>query len=118
MTGGRILHHLKHNLWRDQASLVIVGYQAEGTLGRALINGAKRIRVHGEEIAVRASIHTINGFSAHADRDDLMTFLGASNGAHVLLVHGEEDVMQSFSTVVAASGRRVTLPELDVPLDL
>lgn len=118
MTGGRILHHLKHNLWRHQASLVIVGYQAEGTLGRGLINGAKRVRIHGDEIAVRASIHTINGFSAHADRDDLMEFLSSSNGAHVLLVHGEEKVMQSFSQVVTASGRSVTLPEMDVPLDL
>jgi len=118
MTGGRILHHLKHNLWRPEASLVIVGYQAEGTLGRALINGAKRVRIHGEEIAVRASIHTINGFSAHADRDDLMAFLEPSNGAHVLLVHGEEDVMRSFAEFVTAGGRRVTLPELDVPLTL
>ena len=118
MTGGRILHHLKHNLWRPEASLVIVGYQADGTLGRALINGAKRVRIHGEEIAVRASIHTINGFSAHADRDDLMAFREPSNGAHVLLVHGEEDVMRSFAEFVTAGGRRVTLPELDVPLTL
>lgn len=118
MTGGRILHHLKHNLWRDTASLVIVGYQAEGTLGRALINGAKRVRIHGDEIAVRASIHTINGFSAHADKDDLMAFLGASNGAHVLLVHGEERVMESFATAVEASGRKTTLPAMDQPIDL
>jgi len=118
MTGGRILHHLKHNLWRDQASLVIVGYQAEGTLGRALIRGAKRVRIHGDEIAVRASIHTINGFSAHADRDDLLEFLGASNGAHVLLVHGEEDVMEGFAKTVEATGRRTTLPVMDQPIDL
>ena len=118
MTGGRILHHLKHNLWREQASLVIVGYQAEGTLGRALIDGAKRVRIHGDEIAVRASVHTINGFSAHADRDDLLGFLGASNGAHVLLVHGEERVMESFGAVVAATGRRTTLPVMDQPIDL
>jgi metallo-beta-lactamase family protein len=118
MTGGRILHHLKHNLWREQASLVIVGYQAEGTLGRALINGAKRVRIHGDEIAVRASIHTINGFSAHADKDDLVAFLSASNGAHVVLVHGEEQVMQSFALQVEASGRKATLPVMDQPLDL
>src|SRR5690606_3836571 len=118
MTGGRILHHLKHNLWRDQASLVIVGYQAEGTLGRALIRGAKRVRIHGDEIAVRASIHTINGFSAHADRDDLLEFLGASNGAHVLLVHGEEPVMKSFAAAVEATGRKTTLPVMDQPIDL
>ena len=118
MTGGRILHHLKHNLWREQASLVIVGYQAQGTLGRALVNGAKRVRVHGEEIAVRASIHTINGFSAHADKDDLLRFLGTSTGAHVLLVHGEEPVMESLAAAVEATGRRTTLPVMDQPIDL
>jgi len=118
MTGGRILHHLKHNLWREQASLVIVGYQAQGTLGRALIHGAKRVRIHGDEIAVRASIHTINGFSAHADRDDLLEFLSASHGAQVLLVHGEEPVMESFAAVVEAAGSRTTLPEMDRPIDL
>lgn len=118
LTGGRILHHLKHNLWREAASLVIVGYQAEGTLGRALIDGAKRVRILGDEIAVRASVHTINGFSAHADRDDLMAFLSRSNGAHVVLVHGEERVMRAFGEVVKASGRSVSLPELDVPLSL
>src|SRR5690606_2614707 len=118
MTGGRILHHLKHNLWREQASLVIVGYQAQGTLGRALVNGAKRVRIHGEEIAVRASIHTINGFSAHGDKDDLLGFLSASKGAHVLLVHGEEPVMESFATAVTATGRKTTLPVMDQPIDL
>lgn len=118
MTGGRILHHLKHNLWREQASLVIVGYQAQGTLGRALINGAKRVRIHGDEIAVRASIHTINGFSAHADKDDLLAFLGASNGAHVLLVHGEEPVMESLAAVLEGSAHQTTLPVMDQPIDL
>lgn len=118
MTGGRILHHLKHNLWREQASLVIVGYQAQGTLGRALINGAKRVRIHGDEIAVRASIHTINGFSAHADRDDLLGFLNPSPTAHVLLVHGEESVMESFVPVLEADGRTTTMPVMDQPIDL
>src|SRR5690606_6010297 len=118
MTGGRILHHLKHNLWRESASLVIVGYQAEGTLGRALINGARRVRIYGDEIAVRASIHTINGFSAHADKDDLLAFAGPSSAAQLLLVHGEEDVMTKFAGELRAAGRRVSCPELDVPLDL
>ncbi|HZJ08408.1 MAG TPA: MBL fold metallo-hydrolase [Trueperaceae bacterium] len=118
MTGGRILHHLKHNLWRNEASLIIVGYQAEGTLGRALLNGARRVHIYGDEIAVRASIHTINGFSAHADKDDLLAFAKPSSDAHLILVHGEEDVMTGFAKELRAAGRRVDCPELDVPLDL
>ena len=118
MTGGRILHHLKHNLWRQNASLVIVGYQAEGTLGRALINGARRVRIHGSEIAVRASIHTINGFSAHADKDDLLAFARPTGTAKLVLVHGEEEVMTNFAGYLRGLGRTVTCPELDVPFEL
>lgn len=118
MTGGRILHHLKHNLWRESASLVVVGYQAEGTLGRALVNGARRVRIYGDEIAVRASIHTINGFSAHADKDDLLAFARPSAAAHLVLVHGEDDVMTAFARELRAGGRKVACPELDVPLEL
>lgn len=118
MTGGRILHHLKHNLWRPAASLVIVGYQAEGTLGRALINGARRVKIYGDEIAVRASIHTINGFSAHADKDDLLAFAKPSSEAHMVLVHGEKDVMDGFAAELKAAGRKVTCPELDEPVEL
>src|SRR5690606_32444816 len=118
MTGGRILHHLKHNLWRPAASLVIVGYQAEGTLGRALINGANRVRIHGSEIAVRASIHTINGFSAHADKDDLLAFARPTGTAKLVLVHGEEEVMTNFAGYLRGLGQTVTCPELDVPFEL
>ena len=118
MTGGRILHHLKHNLWRENASLVIVGYQAEGTLGRTLVNGAKRVRIYGSEIAVRADIHTINGFSAHADKDDLLAFMRPSKPAKLVLVHGEEDVMTGFAGELRKEGRTVVCPELDVPFEL
>ncbi len=96
MTGGRIVHHLKHNLWRREASLVIVGYQAEGTLGRRLINGAERVRIFGESIVVRAGIHTIGGFSAHADKDDLLRWLKATGKARIYMVHGEPEVMSEF----------------------
>lgn len=115
MTGGRILHHLKHNLWREDASLVVVGYQASGTLGRALVGGARRVHIFGEEIRVRAHVHTIGGFSAHGDHDDLRTWLDATGDAEVFLVHGEPESMDAFAAELRGEGRRVTVPELDVP---
>lgn len=118
MTGGRIVHHLKHNLWREEASLVIVGYQAQGTLGRALQDGAKRIRILGDEIAVRATIVTISGFSAHADQDDLLAFIGPSGAEKLLLVHGESDVMDGFAVRLRADGHTVDTPRLNEPLRL
>ena len=111
MTGGRILHHLKHNLWREDASLVVVGYQASGTLGRALVSGAERVHIFGEEIKVRAGIHTINGFSAHADHDDIRHWLDATGDAEVFLVHGEPETMDAFAEELRGEGRRVTTPE-------
>lgn len=118
MTGGRILHHLKHNLWRPGASLVVVGYQASGTLGNALVHGAKRVRIYGEEIVVRAEVHTINGFSAHGDHDDLRGWLRGAGDAQVLLVHGEPDVMDRFAGELRGDGMRVRCPEMDLPLEL
>lgn len=71
-TGGRIRHHLKHNLWRQNSSVIFVGFAARGTLARQTIDGAKTVHLFGEEIPVRARIHTINGFYVHADRDELL----------------------------------------------
>ena len=71
-TGGRIVHHLKHKLWREQTQVVIVGYQAPGTLGRRLVERREYVRIHGETIRVAAQIHTLGGFSAHGDQDDLL----------------------------------------------
>jgi metallo-beta-lactamase family protein len=99
--GGRIQHHLKHNLWRPESSVLIVGYQAEGTLGREIVEGEKKVTVLGETIAVRAKIYTINGFSAHADRSELLAWLGSfENKPEVFIVHGEEEVSMEFADAV------------------
>lgn len=99
---GRILHHLKHNLWRPEAHLLFVGYQADGTLGRRLLDGEKNVRVMGEDIAVRATIHSIGSYSAHADRDGLLAWLGAfkAKPRGVFLVHGEDQVLANWSATV------------------
>ena len=90
-TGGRILHHLKNNIWRPQCHLVIVGYQAVGTLGRRLVDGAEEIRLWGDTYRVRAQRHTIGGLSAHADQTDLVDWYRSfENRPPVYLVHGEE----------------------------
>jgi len=96
-TGGRVRHHLKHNLWRRQSSVIFVGFAAPGTLARILIDGAKRIRLFGDDIPVNARLHTINGFSAHADRGELLEWHRAIGPERTILIHGEEKAMQSFA---------------------
>jgi len=100
--GGRIRHHLKHNLWRRECSVIFVGFQGEGTLGREIVNGAKTVQVLGEEISIKATVHTINGFSAHADRAELIEWLSAfADSPEVFIVHGEEEVALSFGELVS-----------------
>jgi metallo-beta-lactamase family protein len=118
MTGGRILHHLRNQLYKPQASLVVVGYQAQGTLGRILVDGAKRVRIYGTEIDVRASVHTINGLSAHADRDDLLRWLEGTGRAPAYLVHGEPPVMESFAHHLSGLGRAAVAVERGREYDL
>ena len=90
-TGGRIHHHLKNNIWRPECHLVIVGYQAHGTLGRRIVDGTEKIRLWGEYYPVRANVHTIGGLSAHADQADLLDWYAAFDGRPpVYLVHGEQ----------------------------
>ncbi|MSR63804.1 MAG: MBL fold metallo-hydrolase [Planctomycetes bacterium] len=91
--GGRILHHLRHNLWRSSTDVVIVGFQARGTLGRALVEGARSVRIFGEPVAVAAKVHTLGGFSAHAGQTELIEWVRAmaSDGARIVLVHGEAE---------------------------
>lgn len=98
-TAGRIKHHLKYNLYRPESSVVFVGYQAEGTLGRRLVEGAQQVRVYGTDVAVKARIHTIGGFSAHADRNGLLEWVKNIKNPHlrVFVVHGEEKSSLSFA---------------------
>ncbi|HET6408753.1 MAG TPA: MBL fold metallo-hydrolase [Chthoniobacteraceae bacterium] len=88
---GRILHHLRQNLWKPDTAVVIVGFQSEGSLGRLLVDGRPMVRIFGEEIAVKASVHTLNGFSAHAGQTDLLHWLAplAQHKPRVFLTHGE-----------------------------
>ena len=90
-TAGRILHHFRHGLWRPETSVVIVGYQGEGTLGRQLVDGAKEVKIFGEPVAVKAQIHTLNGFSAHAGQTELLKWFRflAPSKPQVVLTHGE-----------------------------
>jgi len=90
---GRIKHHLKHNLWNPNSTILFVGYQAPGTLGYSIVNGAKKVKIFGEEIAVNARIEYLEGYSGHADQEGLMNFIYSfiEKPKQVFLVHGEED---------------------------
>jgi metallo-beta-lactamase family protein len=101
-TAGRIKHHLRYNLYRPESSIIFVGYQAEGTLGRRLIDGAAQVRVYGEDVAVRAKVHTLGGFSGHADRDGLLAWVKAirSGKPRTFVVHGEEKSALAFADLL------------------
>lgn len=110
-TGGRVKHHLKHNLWRAKSSVVFVGYAAQGTLARRIVDGANRVKIYGEEILVRASIHTIGGFSAHADQAELLAWhRQTGNPKTTFLVHGEEEAMRRFAEILTDT--QVEMPAL------
>jgi metallo-beta-lactamase family protein len=108
-TGGRVRHHLKHNLWREDSSIVFVGYAANGTLARRIIDGAPHVHLFGEEIPVAATIHTINGFSAHADQSELLAWhRKIGDPERTFLVHGEQETMRRFSALL--KNTRVEMP--------
>jgi metallo-beta-lactamase family protein len=111
--GGRMRHHLKHNLWRPECSIIFVGYQGKGTLGRKIVDRAKFVQILGEEIAVRASVYTINGFSAHADQAELIGWLSCfKDSPEVFIVHGEEEVALSFGELVREKfGFKTNIPD-------
>ena len=111
-TGGRILHHLKHNLWRPECHVVMVGFQAQGTLGRRLVDGAENVRLWGETIKAAAKIHTVGGLSAHADQAGLVAWYGAIAGRPpVCLVHGEPGAQHALAnTLRSTHGADVRIP--------
>ncbi len=110
--GGRIRHHLKHNLWRSECGVIFVGFQAHGTLGRRIVDGAGVVNVLGEDVLVKAAVHTINGFSAHAGREGLLEWLtGFKDSPRVFIVHGEDEAASSFAGLVKEElGFNVTRP--------
>jgi metallo-beta-lactamase family protein len=111
-TGGRILHHLKHNISRHGAHVMIVGYQAPGTLGRALVDGKPSVRIYGKEYPVRAQIHTVGGLSAHADVEDLRRWIGNfTTNPRVHVVHGDDAPKAAFrDLLVNKLGLRADVP--------
>jgi len=116
-TGGRVRHHLKHNLWRRDSSIIFVGFAAIGTLARTIIDGARQVRIFGEEFTVKAHVHTINGFSAHADQAELLAWHNRISGVKkTYLVHGEEDAMRHFAGLL--KGTEVEMPALHQEYDL
>lgn len=112
---GRIKHHLKHNLWKENNTVLFVGYQAEGTLGRLLVDGARQVKIFGETIDVKAKIVMIDGFSGHGDRTDLDRFIGSftKKPDRIFLVHGEADQLDGFSSRINEKFMiDTTIPEL------
>ncbi len=110
---GRIRHHLKHNLWRPESTILFVGYQSEGTLGRLLTDGAKKVKLFGETISVQASIHKLAGISGHADENGLLKWIGSFQGdiRHVFVTHGEDSVAEGFAKRLHDEfGRSATAP--------
>ena len=119
-TGGRIKHHLKHNVWRQGAHVMIVGFQAAGTLGRALVDGTEEISLWGEGMKVNAAVHTVGGLSAHADQDGLVDWYGQiRNRPPVALVHGEQRAMEPLATRLQQElGAKVTQPAFGAGMTL
>jgi metallo-beta-lactamase family protein len=109
-TGGRVCHHLQHNLGRVESSVVFVGYAADGTLARRIIDGAKQVSIYGENIPVKARIYTINGFSAHADEAELLTWQKQTGAKRTFLVHGEETTMRQFAAHLDDTDVEMPLP--------
>jgi metallo-beta-lactamase family protein len=116
-TGGRVVHHLRHNLARPESGVIFVGYAAPGTLARRIIDGAKHVAMFGEQVQVRASIHTVNGFSAHADQSELIAWRKRMTGIETtFIVHGEEPVMHKLAAALGPG--RIEIPALHQSFEL
>jgi len=115
-TGGRVRHHLKHNISRQECSVIFVGFAAKGTLARQIIDGRNPIHILGDDISVRARIHTINGFSAHADQAELLRWHGYTGAARTFLTHGEQDAMQALASRLSKT--QVEMPKLNQRFDI
>ena len=118
---GRIKHHLKHNLWNPKSTILFVGYQAPGTLGYSIVNGAKTVKIFGEEIAVNARIEYIEGYSGHADQEWLMNFIYSfiTKPKHIFLVHGEEDSQNVLQEkIINEAGINTVIPNFGETYEL
>jgi metallo-beta-lactamase family protein len=115
-TGGRIRHHLRHNLWRPAAGVVFVGFAGPGTLARRIIDGATTVKILGEDVAVKAHVYTVNGFSAHAGQSELVSWHNAVKAPRTFLVHGEERAMAALSSRL--QNTTVELPQLGQTVEL
>lgn len=117
---GRIRHHLKHNLYRSDSTILFAGYQAQGTLGRALLDGVKKVKLFGEEVRVNATIEQMEGFSGHAGKDELIEWVRAVSPKPrgIFLVHGEPDALESLENAIESLGYRVMVPDLGDGYDL
>jgi metallo-beta-lactamase family protein len=118
---GRILHHLKANLWKPDTHVLIVGYQGDGSLGRRLVNGEKMVSIHGEKVVVKAQIHTLGGFSAHAGQTDLLTWFSAiaPSKPRVVLTHGEDEPRQILAQKIQQRFKlKPALPRMGETIEL
>jgi metallo-beta-lactamase family protein len=118
-TGGRVLHHLKHNLSRPECHVLIVGFQAPGTLGRQLVDGQPEVRIHGQRVRCEAKIHTLGGLSAHGDQADLLRWYDSFEGKPpVYLVHGEVPAAEALAVLLREHGATTTVTHPGLKLDL
>jgi metallo-beta-lactamase family protein len=118
-SGGRIIHHLKHNLWSPNCNVFFVGYQARGTLGRRLVEGEKNLRIAGEDVTVNAAMHTLGGFSAHADRGDLLAWASRfGKGTSFFVTHGEPKSAEALAGGIREMGYEAVTPAIGSTYDL
>jgi metallo-beta-lactamase family protein len=119
--GGRILHHLRHGLPRDNTHVLIVGYQSQGSLGRRLVERAKSVSIYGEKISIRAKVNTLGGFSAHAGQSDLVNWFTplAQSRPRVILTHGEDAPRKTLSAIIHQQfGLQSELPSLGNTIEI